>query len=56
MIMGMNAPQIAHRGDPAGAPVSRTPAAEHLAHMAVIAEMYAAERGLANMIMGMNAP
>ena len=34
--MGMDAPKIAHRGDPAGAPVSQAPAAEHLAHMAVI--------------------
>ena len=32
----MDAPKIAHRGDPAGAPVSQAPAAEHLAHMAVI--------------------
>ena len=34
--MGMDAPKIAHRGDPAGAPVSQAPAAEHLAHMAVV--------------------
>ena len=37
--MGMDAPKIAHRGDPAGAPVSQAPAAEHLAHMAVMLPM-----------------
>ena len=29
-IMGMDASQIADRGDPAGARISRTPAAQHL--------------------------
>ena len=53
MIMGMNAPQIADRGDPAGARISRAPAAEHAATHG--RDRHAGLVDL-NRIMGMNAP